>query len=370
MKKAFTLIELLVVIAIIAILAALLMPALGRARREAQKSSCRNNVHNVGIGLALFTQDNNGLYPGWACRIGPVTGPGNAAYWATVKGAADTGGDWAYQLINKKYLDNVQLFHCPSVAPLTRGDWVGVKVYDFAAGFRSDPGGETFRQPGTTGSNDIGAVGFNEYEYDLGRISKDSMAGRGVYGDGWERWWNWFDDSGWWPYSHPDGGNLLYVDNAVQFAPLVDATTFPWMVYTGMGGTATPNPEYWTRNGSIPNPRMDEDSWMAKGLGVTEASLLPPQDHDDIYAVENGQNAFGWQTCGGVPRVGVGDAWNSSFIGNEPGSWGGAQRCYHVWNSSNGRGFFPEVASFANESRWDKYDTNLVPGPMLQPGPY
>jgi len=367
MKKAFTLIELLVVIAIIAILAALLMPALGRARREAMKASCRNNVHNVGVGIALFVQDHNGIYPGWATRIGPLTGPNNAAYWATVKGAADTNGDWAYQLVSQKYLENVQLFHCPAVQPLLRGNWIGVELRDYASGWGSDVGGNSFQAPGVTGSNDIGTVQFNEYEYDLGRISRDSMAGRGIYGDGWERWWNWFSDSGWWPYNHPDGSNLLFVDNAVQFAPLQDAASYSFTVYTSMSYSAA-NPGYWQRNGAIPNPRMDEDTWMAKTLGVTEASLSYPQDHDDIYAVECGQNQFGWQTCGGVPRVGVGDAWNSSWLPGEPGSWGGQQRAYHVWNSSNGRGFFPEVASFARENRWDKYDTNLVTGPCFQTG--
>jgi len=235
MKKAFTLIELLVVIAIIAILAALLMPALSRARKEAMKSSCRNNVHNVGIGMALFVQDNNGVYPGWATRTSYVTGS-NGAYWATRKGAVDTNGDWAYQLISKKYLDNVQLFHCPNVQPLLRGDWVGVRVYDYASGFSSDVAGGSFRAPGNTGSNDIGDVCFNEMEYDLGRISRDSVAGRGIFGDGWERWWNWFDDSGWFPYNHSDGSNLLFVDNAVQFAPLQDEFNFSWSVYSSQGG--------------------------------------------------------------------------------------------------------------------------------------
>ncbi len=64
MKKAFTLIELLVVIAIIAILAAMLMPALAKARLEARKAACAGNLHNFGLQYAMYTSDWNGHWPG------------------------------------------------------------------------------------------------------------------------------------------------------------------------------------------------------------------------------------------------------------------------------------------------------------------
>jgi prepilin-type N-terminal cleavage/methylation domain-containing protein len=62
-SRAFTLIELLVVIAIIGVLAALLLPVFSRTKEAARATACLSNLHQIGVALQLYLQDNNNRLP-------------------------------------------------------------------------------------------------------------------------------------------------------------------------------------------------------------------------------------------------------------------------------------------------------------------
>jgi len=117
-KGAFTLIELLVVIAIIAILAALLLPGLAKAKQQAMQTKCKTNLKQLALGMQMYLNEFQDVYPGDASRNTYGFQPEDWIYWRS--GAYTDVNNGVLETVDKSpvvaYLGTkatTNLFRCP-----------------------------------------------------------------------------------------------------------------------------------------------------------------------------------------------------------------------------------------------------------------
>lgn len=253
-KAAFTLIELLVVISVIAMLIALLLPAIQKAKRQAQAVVCQGNLRQGGIALFSFLTDADGQVPDIA----------------QAEGMSDKNGKESFVMwVHRPYTENPELLLCPVARNVLRETPYGAGT-TFSAWERNGLAGSYSQNCIAFGVGYLpGKSGLHYYSWDTWRykdVSNLPLMGdciewmtaahlshftepppyEGYYGDALTHWAI---------NRHGGGVNVLFANGAVRKVGIKELWTLPW--YPGF---STSGP--WTKAGGV----LPEDwpKWMRR----------------------------------------------------------------------------------------------------------
>jgi prepilin-type N-terminal cleavage/methylation domain-containing protein/prepilin-type processing-associated H-X9-DG protein len=252
-KKGFTLIELLVVISVIAILLAILMPALNKASESGKRINCLANVKNLTLCWVMYSGDYNGRVPGggttsgcWVDYTGITGGLGyNLTSIEPGQAGIKAGLLWPFA-------NNLKLYRCSMATRYEARNYSMPDSYSLKSGRSS--------------ISSIGGAPLSLFIDNINNIKRQSermsFLDEGVSNPG--TWSFFYSSPTWWdpvPNRHGNGTCISFVDGHAEYRKWRDARTIKF----GRDAMALANPDQaslWRRN----EPGNEDLDWLCKAI--------------------------------------------------------------------------------------------------------